>query len=172
MTKWQRETKLTAERLRELLNYDRATGLFAWRVIRKWHFSPKSVVGSINRWGYRKIRLDGQVYHAHRLAWLYVHGEWPAGQIDHKDAVRDHNWIDNLRLATNSQNQANSQLSIKRNSSGFKGVHFHQPNKKWRARIGVRGAIIHLGLFTTPEAAHKAYMDAARKYFGEFARAA
>ena len=89
--------------------------------------------------------------------------------IDHIDGNSLNNCRKNLRVATVSQNIANSRL-WDRNQSGFKGVHWRQSHHKWVARLGVNHKRLHLGYFDNPRDAAKAYNDAALKYFGEFAR--
>jgi hypothetical protein len=111
--------------------------------------------------------IDGTSYLRHRLVWLYVHGAWPKGGLDHKDGLEKGDGIGNLRPATQSQNTANSRRRAS-STSGLKGVaKFRQ---KWRARLMHNAKDIHLGCFDTPEAAHDAYKQAAQKLFGEFAR--
>lgn len=123
---------LTAERLRELLHYDPKTGAFTWIVAR-----PKcrvgEVAGGLTEKGYRKIRIDGRKYLAHRLAWLYMTGEWPADEIDHERSERDDNrWV-KLRPADRLTNQRN-QKRFRTNTSGVTGV--APAGKKWSAYIG------------------------------------
>jgi len=163
-----RTSLLTSQRLRELLEYDRETGVFVWKIDRGSIVSG-SIAGMLDRRGYLLITVDGHRYMSHRLAWLYVHDEWPAGDIDHKDTIKNHNWIANLRPATNSQNQQNTQLRS-HNKSGFKGVYYYRRTGKWQAYIKKDGAQTHLGYFETAEAAHSAYVAAAKQYFGEYAR--
>lgn len=160
---------LTAERLRALLDYDPATGIFIWREQRS-RYAKGARAGTLNHDGYRRIGIDGKDYTANRLAWLHVHGEWPASAIDHKDGARDNNRIDNLRPATRSQNAAN-MARRRDNAAGFKGVYFHKVARRWSAMITIDGHNKYLGLFDTPEAAHAAYCAAAKRAFGEFARA-
>lgn len=150
---------LTAERLRERLDYDPATGVFRWR-------ASGSLAGTPQR-GYRIIKVDGVRVMAHRLAWLYVHGKWPPEQIDHANLERDDNRIANLRQATNQLNSANRRA---RKQSGLKGA--FRDRGRWRSMIKVDGRIRHLGQFDSPESAHAAYLSAAQEAFGEFARAA
>ncbi len=77
---------------------------------------------------------------------------------------------DNMRLATRAQNVHNSRRS-RANTSGFKGVSWHVGGQKWQAMIWGRGKNKHLGHFTTPEEAHQAYVEAAERLWGDFARA-
>lgn len=163
---------ITASRLRELVEYDPERGLFTWRSGRSkfQEWLTGKVAGTLAN-GYTSIILDGKKYSAHRLVWLYVYGRWPIDQIDHVDGDRSNNRFSNLREADHQKNEANKPLR-KDNSSGFKGVQFHPQTGKWRARITFNKVQLHLGLFTSPEAAHAAYVIAAKKYFGEFARAA
>lgn len=173
---------ITQERLKELLHYDSETGLFRW-IIDVWGGSglsgkpPRIIViprGEIAgcrqecRGSYIFIRLDGVLYPAHRLAWFYMTGEWPA-RVDHRDTIGTNNEWKNLRLATRSQNAANSKMPID-NTSGFKGVHFSQASQKWCAMIRVDGKTKYLGIFEEKADAALAYAEGAAKYFGEFAR--
>lgn len=168
MTTRNRRTNLTAARLREVLSYNPDTGEFRWRE----QLGPRSVVGAIAGAmvgeGYWEIQIEGRCYKAHRLAWLHVHGVWPPARLDHKDTIRHHNWIDNLRLATNSQNCGNGKRR-KTNTSGYKGVSFDKKEGKWRATIYLNYKQMFLGYFETPEAAHAAYVAKAKELFGEFA---
>lgn len=156
---------LTIERLREALHYDPETGVFTWRYQKgRGRLKEGTIAGSIPRGskGYRLIGLDGKVYKAHRLAWFYVHGVWPKGQVDHEDTDKKNNPIGNLREATNSFNMQNRRTPRKDNKSGFLGV--SPRGVKWHAQIKVKGRVLHLGYFTTPEAAHKAYVKAKREH--------
>lgn len=154
----------SVRRLRELLDYDPATGVFTWRLYRG-RVAAGSVAGSLDRYGYRQIQIDGKLHLAHRLAWLYVYGEWPSGELDHADGSRDSNGINNLRPATRSQNNANAARR-RDNKSGFKGVHFHGPRQRFIARVQNR----HLGYFDAAEEAAAAYKAEANATFGEFAK--
>ena len=158
---------MTAERLRELLNYDPETGLFTWRVDRGGTARVGAIAGLRDAAdGYIRIKVDGRRYKAHHLVRLYVRGKWPeAGYMtDHVNGNRADNRLANLRHATFSQNAANRKAPTT-NTSCFKGVCFHQRIGKWQKRH-------HLGYFDTAEAAHAAYCAAAQKYHGRFARAA
>jgi len=155
--------RVTRARLRELLHYDRDTGEFRWwkRVGEEMRLGE--VAGSV------KICVDRRWYHAHQLAWLYMTGEWGRPMIDHRDGDATNNRWSNLREATASQNGANTRRR-RQNASGYKGVSLDKRSGRCRASIRKNGRKINLGTFDTPEAAHAAYVEAARKLFGEFAR--
>ncbi len=162
---------LTAERLREVLDYNPATGVFRWRIDRGRMAPAGGAAGSVHVSGCRHIRIGGRSYKAHRLAWLYVTGVWPVADIDHINRKPDDNKAVNLREATRRQNMGNSKRYVS-NKSGLKGVGYKADNprkKPWAARINVAGKTRHIGYFMTAEAAHAAYLAAALKHFGEFA---
>ncbi len=167
------KTSLSAKRLRELLHYDPETGIFTWRTDADRSSNPylmRQQAGSLRPTGYRAIRIDYEIYQEHRLAWLYVHGRWPEQHIDHINRNKADNRIANLREASIGQNLAN-MTNHKDNSSGFKGVSFHK-RLGWFARICVNRKIHFLGYHPSPEAAHAAYVEAAKRLRGEFARSA
>ena len=158
---------LTMTRLTKLMRYDSETGIFIRLVstsnIVRVGDRADSHVGN----GYRRVWIDGRRYFAHRLAWFYVHGEWPKDEIDHINGNPSDNRIGNLREASRSQNLMNTRLRSD-NMVGLKGV--TEFGCRWRATIKDAGKQRHLGLFDTPEAAHDAYRCAAEKIFGEYAR--
>lgn len=162
---------LTVGRLREVLRYDPETGVFTWRN-RTGAFARLNgqAAGNLNKHtGYVQISVDGYNHAAHRLVHLYMTGRWPIG-VDHMNRDRGDNRWCNLREADQSRNSANQTMS-KNNTSGYKGVTWHKKTKKWHAQITVDRRHIGLGLYADPAEAHKAYMRAAARYFGEFARA-
>jgi hypothetical protein len=167
--------KLTADLLRQILHYDPERGVFTWlprpsgsRAERAWNARFAGTRAGTGL-GYVAIGIFGRRYKAHRLAWLYVHGEWPGRELDHINCDKSDNRIANLRQATRSQNIANSRARSD-STSGIKGVRLHKPSGRWMARL-TGGGKRHIGLFDTPEAAHAAYVAAAEKHFGEFSRA-
>jgi hypothetical protein len=125
------------------------------------------VAGVLATNGYVYINIDGRPQLAHRLAWLYVNGEWPPDQVDHIDRVRSNNRIANLRSASTSDNACNGVLRFS-NTSGYRGVSWSKEKKKWVARI-VKDRKQHvLGYFTSKETAFDRYRAAARNLHGEF----
>lgn len=164
------EISLTIERLRGLIHYDPATGLFT-RLMRMGKFPAGTVAGSVGGNGYRRITIEGTRYYAHRLAWFYLNGEWPSADIDHRGLNRDDNRASELRPASRPQNMQNGRKR-RHNKSGFKGVSWDSKRRLWRATIQISGKWKQIGRFQTAEAAHQAYAEVARRNFGEFARAA
>ena len=157
---------ITAERLRELLDYDPDTGQLVWLVKRGGTAVAGSVAGGIRLDGYINIYVDGRPYLAHRLAWLHIHGVWPTADIDHVNGDRADNRAVNLREATNATNLHNVVAPQSNNTSGFRGVSWHKGKGSWRAQIRVDGCRLHLGYYPTPEAASAAYMQAKAEHHG------
>lgn len=151
---------LTTERLRELLDYCPVTGLFRWKVNRRGGCRAGEVAGILHAKGYRFIKVDGNRYSAHRLAWFYTTGHWPIACVDHINRQRDDNRISNLREASWSENRMNTSAE---------GVSFYGRLGKWRAYIGVGGQQTYLGIFDTRETAMAARKKAELTFHGAFA---
>lgn len=156
---------LTATQLRELLIYNRKTGEFTW--VKRRQGVTIGPAGRIRSDGYLIISVLGTEYYGHRLAWLYVKGEWPLEELDHRNRIRSDNRWKNLRPATTAQNNLNQGIR-KDCKSGYRGVCWNPRSKKWRATISANKKQIHLGLFENVLDAAKAYQAAARKLHGEF----
>ena len=167
--KTERRPLVTAERARELLDYNPETGVLRWRTKRRGQ--KRNIATCLSSSGYSLIGLDYRLYRAHRVMWLLMTGKWPDHDIDHINGVRtDNRWV-NLRSATRTQNTYN-RCAQRNNKSGYKGVFFHKRANRWQAVIGVDGKRIHLGCFRSPELAAAAYARAAKIHHGDFARAA
>lgn len=162
---------LTQARLKEAYNYDSETGFLTRKVDCGTRWRRGEIVGTIQVNGYRSVSLGSRRFLAHRLIWLYVFGRWPAADIDHINRNRDDNRISNLREATRGQNNINSKVQHN-NTSGYKGAYYDRRRKCWYAEIWVNNQKIFLGRYETAANAGAAYLEAAKKYFGEFARAA
>lgn len=159
---------LTADRLRELLSYDPETGDFVWLVSPRRNVAAGTLAGSVHSKGYLHIRVDCGLYLSHRLARLYVTGEWPAALVDHRDGDKRNNRYSNLRDATTQTNKQNTRHAYKNNlSSGLLGVSLDRKSGKWRAYIQVpKGDGTkkkHLGFYDCPKVAHEAYVAAKRQ---------
>ena len=159
---------ITHSELLKMVSYNPDTGEFTW-LIKPRNRECSPIAGTIDPYGYRKICLKQKIYRAHRLAWFYMHMAWPEGAIDHINGKRDDNRIGNLRIANHSQNQANSKVRAN-NKTGFKGIYLHKLSGLYMARVTVNRKSILVGYYKDPQEAHAAYIEAAKKYFGDFAR--
>ena len=162
---------LTQDQLRKLVRYSPVVGVFEKLIGQGTKRSPKRwiLLGSSNSdTGYIYLSIMGKRYPAHRLAWLYVHGEFPEADIDHIDGDKTNNAISNLRKATRAQNAANSQTG-KRNTSGIKGVSWSKTAKKWVARIVMNGQVALNAYFDYVDEARLAVEQKRMELQGEFA---
>lgn len=155
---------LTAERLREVLNYNPETGAFTRRWIVGSSVKVGVQAGAIEPSGYRKIVVDEGKHFAHRLAWLHVTGAWPEHCIDHINGIKSDNRFVNLRDVQHAINVQNRRKVKTGSSSGILGV---SPTGRvanpWRAVIGLNGSKFCLGSFPTQELAYAAYIEAKRR---------
>lgn len=151
------------EELLKKVRYDLADGEFYWLSACRL----KSIIGkkagylNVGNLGktYRQINIFGNKVLAHRLAWFYVYGKWPNGTVDHVDNDGLNNRIGNLRECTQQQNTRNVER---------KGYTFSKRDQRFVAQIMISGKHLRLGSFPTAELARQAYLNAAKKYFGDF----
>jgi hypothetical protein len=155
---------LTADRLKEVVSYDPETGIFTWREGTPINLALRGAVagGPQTTHGYWRIGVDGRRYPAHRLAWLYVTGNWPQYGIDHIDGNRLNNKFSNLRDATAKTNNQNQRKPRSDNTTGFLGVSAYKD--KFFAYIKIGRKVKNLGVFRTAEEAHTAYVAAKREH--------
>lgn len=154
---------ITQEYLHQILDYDPLTGKFVWKVARARNTPANTPAGTVGTRGWVRLKIKGKGYSGHRLAWLYVYGEWPAQELDHIDRNRSNNAIANLRLSNRSQQMLNGDLRSD-NTTGVIGVS-PAPYNKFKANIAINKKFIHLGTFATIEEAAKA-RKAAEEAFG------
>lgn len=152
----------TAERVRELYVYEPETGKFFRRFTAGGRVGGSEAGTSKDSRGYFQMSVDGRLFLCHRVAWLYVHGEWP-GIIDHINGDRLDNRIANLRPATHSQNMQNRRGPNVGNTAGLLGASWKSSNRRWVAQIVVDGRKVHIGYYDTALAAHLAYLTAKRR---------
>jgi hypothetical protein len=155
---------MNQEQLKELLHYCPETGVFTRRKNFGRHKAGVIVGTKPGRTcKYVTIYAGGKRYVAQRLAWLYVHGQWPDDDLDHINRIKTDNRIANLRQVTRSQNMQNVLLH-QHNTSGHKGVSWAEQLKKWRVYLYVQYKQIHIGVFANFDDAVAAYHVAATQY--------
>jgi hypothetical protein len=154
--------ELTAERLRELFDYDADAGLFTRRTGRGGGRAGAAVGTEPNNGdGYCQLGVDGSKYLVHRLVWLYVHGEWPKQQIDHIDGNRMNNRLANLRDTSSAVNARNKSAPRRDNkSTGILGVTKTRTGFVAQLKVGKKNH--YLGTYANPEDAQRAYSEAKR----------
>ena len=141
---------ITQEELKSILDYDEESGAFTWLISTNNRIKVGSVAGSVSIYNngkkYRRFRFSGKNYLVHRLAWLYMTGEWPKHQIDHEDGNGLNNKWSNLSDVTGSDNSHNQRLR-RTNKSGVMGVCWYKRSSKWYAYISIGCKRVHLGCF-------------------------
>ena len=154
-------SELTQKELISVLKYDGESGKFVWLIRASSRAKAGCAAGNIANNGYFVIKYLGRTYRAHRLAWLYVMGEFPSSDIDHINGDRlDNRWA-NLRVVAKVENSQNLRRATARSSTGLLGVY---PSRgQFGARITVNGKRVFLGIHPTAEGAHSAYLEAKRR---------
>jgi hypothetical protein len=155
---------ITYDEIHKLFNYNPETGIFTNKVFRGPKAEKKAVAGALNGDGYWQIQVNRKSYLAHRLAWLFFYGYFPEYGLDHRDRIRHHNWIDNLREATQSCNAKNCKIQSN-NTSGITGVSWAKQAKKWMVCIqNEHHKVVCIGYFTSKLEAAQARYEAELKY--------
>jgi len=164
----QNREALTQEDLKKVLDYDPDTGVFTWKIKTCSKVVAGREAGSLCR-GYIDIRFQGTLYKAHRLAYLWMTGNYPPEHIDHINRVRYDNRWGNLRACTNSENSRNTPIK-KSNTSGYIGVSWNKAMKKWESYLMLHYKKYRVGYFDCPLKASKARDELAKQLHGEFFR--
>ena len=125
-------------------------------------------VGTRHHTGYLQISFKKKLYNAHRMIFLMHHG-WLSKVIDHIDADRSNDRIENLRPATWVQNLQNMRMRSS-NTSGVKNVCWCKIKKKWTVQLNVNKRYKFIGRFDDLELAELVAIEAREKYHGTFAR--
>lgn len=158
-------------KLREIFDFLPVTGELIWKPrkdrVSQWNGRHSGkVVGSVCGNDYRYTKIDGRRCVVHRLIWKLAYGSIPNNMmIDHRDQDKSNNRLDNLRLATNGQNQFNKRAQTHKK---FKGVYSHKG--KFKAEITHQKERFYLGLFECEVEAAKAFDKKAKDLHGEFAQ--
>jgi hypothetical protein len=158
---------ITQDYLKSILNYEEASGIFTWKVSKAKNIKIGSVAGIHDKCGYWIIRIDKKNYRAHRLAWLYMNGNFPNKYIDHIDNNKINNIYRNLREANDVENGRNKGLQLN-NSTGYKGVSFCNLNKKFKAQARFNGKTKTLGYFKSALDASNKYINFVKELHGDF----
>lgn len=155
---------LTQEELKELLNYDAETGIFTRKVKRRGiRAKIGDIAGRLRFDGYVAIKINGKIYRGHRLAWLYVYGNYPNGEIDHINLIKSDNRIENLREVSRSENMQNIYNAGKSSTTGFRGIDYRKSMGLYQARIQSNGKRHFLGYYSSAKEAHDAYVKAKKE---------
>lgn len=158
------EQTLDVQRLRERVHYSPETGVFVWSTLAgRWGRLPAGRAAGGFVGNYFKIHIDGRLYYAHRLAWLYMTGHWPIGEVDHINGNPRDNRFANLRDVHANINRQNMVRAQSNNKCGLLGASWHAGDKKWRARIALNGKTTYLGAYDSAEMAHAAYVEGKRR---------
>lgn len=153
---------LTQERLKQLVSYNPETGIFIRKISLAHNAKVGAVAGNKNsQRGYLEFSIDCKTYTCHRLAWLYIFGEFPKGQIDHINHNKTDNRIKNLRSVFPSENQKNRTLN-KNNLYGHSGI--RKVKNKWVCQITVKRKTIYLGAFDSLLDASNCRKQAEKQY--------
>ena len=153
---------LNVSKLQSLLDYDLDSGVFKWLKLGIGRRANK-IAGCQTDKGYIAIVINGKRYLAHRLAWLYMTGEWPI-EIDHINGCRsDNRWV-NLREVTHAINCQNQRKARSDSKTNLLGVYRKKDkiSKPWAAYIKLAGKNHFIGYFSKSGDAHKAYIEAKR----------
>lgn len=163
---------MSADRARELLNYDVDTGTLTWRHESRVGFrksvlmhSAGAVAGTRRIDGRIVLNIDGKTHLGHRIAWLVHTGEWPDGEIDHINGDCGDNRLSNLRSVSRRVNQENKHRAQRnKKSCDLLGAYRNPRNSisPWKACISVDGRQKYIGVYRTAEDAHSAYVQAKR----------
>lgn len=153
----------SVDRLRLLFDYDADTGRLVWKP-RNRNLTGVEAGGVDASMGYRRVKIDGRLWLAHRIAIAITTGAWPEGEVDHINGKRDDNRIANLRAVPRAEN-AKNKARYRSNRSGVAGVYWHRQHRKWCAAVQVNGKRTTLGLFNSIEDARAARERAASDAF-------
>lgn len=173
------KTLPTVDELRQLLRADFNSGTLVWRPrppemfahtghppsqAARWNkrMAGRPALNAVSSTGYRFGTIWNGITYAHRVLWAMAHGEWPDGEIDHINADKLDNRIENLRVVSKRENARNRRLS-KRNKSGITGVCWCRKRRAWVASIKGDTGTINLGRFKCVGMAMRARKQAQRQ---------
>ena len=152
---------MTPEMVRYLFDYCPETGVIRNRTWRSNRAKAGQVAGSIHQQGYRIIRVAKKHYRGHWIAWAHFYGDWPTDQVDHMNGIRDDNRICNLRACSGAANSQN--IVVERRTTDMPQGVTRLPSGNYSARIKINRKHTHIGVYSTCEAAHDAYLSAKKE---------
>lgn len=158
---------ITSDELKEKLRFDPETGIFCWINGSRNGIKAGSPAGAKVTVGggkiYIQIGLDGRKYYAHRLAWLYVTGDFPTLKVEHINGDgADNRWVNLSHVSAFENQHGTRRVPLGKNK--YPGV--YSVGKRFSAAIKVRGKRRYLGAFASPEIAYSAYLEAKRSLLG------
>ena len=154
---------LTQTELKEILHYNKFTGIFTWAINISSRARKGAIAGNMNQRGYCRIKIKNKEYLSHRLAFLYIEGYLPENGVDHRNRVKDDNRWSNLRETTQTCNMRNKGKLLS-NKSGITGVHRDPRYNTWVVSIGVDSKTVYIGSYSNLIDAAKARWEAEVKY--------
>ena len=129
--------------VQHLFDYNKSTGIFCWKNPRSNRVKKGAKAGSFCGNGYLYIGIGKERYTAQHLAWVYVHGTWPSGVLDHINKITTDNRICNLRITTKRGNALNNKAKERKDY----GVYYHNTTGKWRVQLYKNSKHHYFGLF-------------------------
>lgn len=151
---------ITQSELKELLDYNKDTGIFTWKKRTSNRIKVGSIAGNLHNKGYIELKVNGIRFLCHRLAWFYEYDELPT-LIDHINGDKADNRLTNLRKATQQSNAYNSKLRSN-NKSGVRCVSWDKVRNNWAVRVTVDNQLKYFGNYNDLETAKKV-ADGVRK---------
>jgi hypothetical protein len=154
--------RTTHAEIRAALDYNPLTGIFSWKA--RPRIKAGKIAGNVSSCGYLRIGIGGRpscIVQAHRLAWFWMTGEWPRGDIDHINGVRTDNRWANLRDVPRHINLQNQRRARCNSKAGLLGVAMCRD--RFQAKIQIDGKRTYLGTFNTAIEAHQAYVAVKRR---------
>lgn len=139
--------------------------VYKWAKDMSWHTDEKGYVRHM-------CNKEEKAFFGKKFVYLHILVvDCPVGMVrDHVDGNKLDCRREKVRICTNQQNLWNSKTNRKNNKSGYKGVSWDSHAEMWKACIRVDGKRISLRYWRNPEDAARAYDDAARTYFGKYAK--
>jgi hypothetical protein len=158
------EEMIDQETVKKLFYYDADSGMLLWRNASSRNVKPWQEAKAPNGHGYYSVKINNKSYLVHRVIWLYVYGNFPQSDIDHKNRIRNDNRLCNLRAVTRTDNCQNISLPS-HNKSGHLGVSWFKSHNCWTVYVKVDKKNKWLGYYKNLDAAIAARKAGEAKYY-------